>query len=265
MAITSLDTYISATKHLLVYTKTVSNTTVASAPFSMFDIAGSPGGGTLAVGNTTNGVIRTDATAGFPTVIDVGANTTPYISRVEFYNTVACRFRIYDCVWSAGAFNANTNGTVTLNTPPLVDRVVANNFAGLELWYECVTAVTGNQSIAITYRNQAGVDGKSTGTYASGVAPIVRRMFRIQLAAGDTGLMCVNTVVGTVSTAGTFNLHIMRPLWSGRVVAANFGENHDFLRTGMVKIFENSALFPVIWADSTAQGLPDIEIEVAHG
>jgi hypothetical protein len=41
-------------------------------------------------------------------------------------------------------------------------------------------------------------------------------MWQLPLQAGDTGVQGVTGVVGTVATAGTFNILVLRPLWSGR-------------------------------------------------
>ena len=44
-------------KQTIIFNKTASRTSVASIPFSVFDLAGNPGAGTLAVGNTANGIV----------------------------------------------------------------------------------------------------------------------------------------------------------------------------------------------------------------
>jgi hypothetical protein len=58
---------------------------------------------------------------------------------------------------------------------------------------------------------------------------------------------------------------IVRPLWFGRVISANGGDVHDLLKTGFPQIFDNSALYILLYADSTAVGLPDITMQVAVG
>jgi hypothetical protein len=139
------------------------------------------------------------------------------------------------------------------------------DFTNTEIWIEAVTAFTGNQSIAITYTNQAGTTGRTTGTIATGVAPIVGRMLQLPLAAGDTGVQKIESVVSTVSTAGTFNVLVLRRLWAGRVIVANWGDTHDFLKTGMPIVFADSALMPIVQPDSTATGLFELVAEVING
>lgn len=68
-----------------------------------------------------------------------------------------------------------------------------------------------------------------------------------------------------IASVGTFNINVLRPLWQARVPIANFADIHDFLKTGMVRIYESSALYLLVQPDSTATGLPYLNIEVAVG
>jgi hypothetical protein len=58
---------------------------------------------------------------------------------------------------------------------------------------------------------------------------------------------------------------ILRPLWFGRVISANGGDVHDLLKTGFPRIYEDSALYMALYADSTAVGLPDVSMQIAMG
>lgn len=66
MAITTLDGYIGSAKQTITWMKTGTRTLIGAGAYTTFDLAGSPGAGTLAIGNTANGVVPTDATAGYP-------------------------------------------------------------------------------------------------------------------------------------------------------------------------------------------------------
>lgn len=264
MAITTIDGLIGALEQTLIFNKTASRTSIASIPFSVFDLAGSPGAGTLAVGNTANGIVPTDAIAGTPTINAFSGANSGYISRVCFGSTVACRMMLYDRLFSAGAYAFNANTTLA-SQPSFSARVPDLDYKGLELWIEAVTAFTGSQSIAVTYTNQDGTTGRTTGTIATGVAPTIGRMLRLNLQAGDTGIKKIESVVSSVSTVGTFNVHVMRKLWRGRVKFANDGDIHDFTKTGLPHIFDTSSLFYIVQADSTATGLPTIDIDIVNG
>lgn len=261
MAITSLDQLIAAPSQRVSYLKTANRTTVAGIPFSLFDLSGNPSGGALAVGNTTSGIVPTDAIAGYPAINSFGG-ATGYITNVNFGASVACRLTLMDCLFSAGAFPFNANVTLT-GQPSYLSR--CPNLNNTELWLEAVTAFTGNQSIAITYTNQDGVAGRTTGTIGTGVAPTVGRMFQMPLQAGDSGIESIQSIVSSVSTVGTFNVHVMRRLWEGRVRINNDGDSHDFLKTGMPEIFDNSALRLIIRTDSTSSGVPEVQLVINAG
>jgi hypothetical protein len=261
MAVTTLDGLIAATKRRVVLQKTGSQTTVASIPFSNFDAAGNPGAGTLAVGNTANGIVPTDAVAGYPAIATPAASL--YLSRIMARSSVACWVDLYDCLFSAGAYAFNAD--VTLATQPdFSGRVPNADYDGLELWLEAVTAHTGNQTIQINYLDQDGNAG-DTGAIATAVAPIIRRMYAVPLASGDSGIQRLVRVRSSVSTVGTFNVHIMRWLWGCRINAANQGAMDNLLRTGLPLIYGTSALRLVVTADSTASGLPSLRMETADG
>jgi hypothetical protein len=262
MAILTLDDYISSKKQLQVFFKSATTTTVAAAPFSVFDLAGQPGAGTLAAGNTTSGIVPTSSTTGYPTINTFDSGATGYLSRVEFSSTVACRLTLYDRLFVAGAFAFNANTTLS-SQPSFASRVPNSNYNGLELWIETVTAFTGTPSFQIGYLNQNG-SSKNTGVVSAGSALTLRRCFQMPLASGDTGIQRIDSVACTVATAGTFNVMILRPLWTGRVVIANSGDIHDLLRTGLIQVFQDSALYLLVTADSTSSGLPYIHFEIAN-
>lgn len=126
-----------------------------------------------------------------------------------------------------------------------------------------MTASTGVQGVNISYINQSGV-AKTTGVVAT-VAGTVGRLVQIPLASGDTGVQGITGVVGSTATAGTFNILVMRPLWTGRCRTANDGDVHGLDKTGMPVIYSDSALYVAVAADSTARGIPELYIEVANG
>ncbi|MDP4299940.1 hypothetical protein [Leptothrix discophora] len=263
MAITTLDQYIGASKQSVQYVKTASRTTIAAAWFSLFELAGSPGAGTLAGTSTTTGVVPTDTTAGFPLLnFTTGSG---YISSVDFSGSVAARIRVYDCLWKGGAyaFNASTTGQTPTSYSTRVPG--GTDYTGTQIWVETVTAFTGNQTFNVTYTNQDGTTGKTTGAVGIGAAPTLGRMWQLPLAAGDVGVQGVTGVVGATGTAGTANILVLRPLWTGRVRIANDGDIHGLDKTGMNEIFPTSALFVAIAPDGTSSGIPELSIEVANG
>lgn len=262
MAIATLDQYIAAIKQCCPWVKTGAATTVAQIPFTVFDLAGEPGAGVLAIGNTANGVVPTDAVAGYP-VINAFVGDKGYFTGLEFNNTVACRIMLFDRIFAAGAYAYNANVVLTLQ-PSYSSRVPGGtDYAGLQLFIEHVTAFTGQPSIQINYLDQNGNAG-DTGVYATPAGLTIRRAVPIPLASGDYGIQRIDQVRCTVSTAGTFNVMVLRPLITVRVPLAGFGDVYDLLRTGMVQVFADSALYVLIAADSTSSGVPYLNIEIAN-
>ena len=265
MAITTLDQYLAAPSQRVGIIKTASVTSVALMSTQVLQSAGNPGAGALAGTNTANGVVPDDTTTGFPSINAFAGGATGYISNITFGSTVPCRITLFDCLWKGGAYPFNA--AVTLSAQPSYSsRVIGGtDFTNTEVWLEAVTAFTGNQSVAVTYTNQAGTTGRTTGTIATGVAPIIARMVQLPLQAGDTGVQKIESVTSTVSTVGTFNVLVLRRLWSGRVIVANSGDVHDFLKTGMPQIFATSALMPIVQPDSTATGIFEVVAEIING
>jgi hypothetical protein len=263
MAITTFDGYIASAKQSVSWLKTTSRTSVAAQWFSVFDVAGNPGAGTLAGTSTTAGVVPTDATAGCPIIDAFGGSATGYVMHIDYGNTVASRIKLFDMVFKAGAYAFNASTALTAQ-PSYSTRMPGGSYNDTQIWLEQVTAGTGVQNVNVTYTNQAGTGSRSTGTVAT-AANIVGRMWQLPLQAGDTGVQKIDNVVGSVATVGTFNILVLRPLWSGRVRINNDGDVHDLTKTGMPQIFADSALTCLINADSTATGIPELEITIANG
>ena len=264
MAIIGLDGWIAAPKQRVVFKKTAAVTSVALIWSSVFAAAGNPGAGTLAIGNTANGLVPTDATAGYPIINAFGGSSTGYLGRAAFSNSVLSRIRLYDRVFAAGAYAFNAATTLT-SQPSYAGRMPGSLYNGTEIWIETVTAFTLNLSVAVTYTNQDGTTGRTTGTVATGAALIVGRCLQLPLQAGDSGVQKIESVTGTVASAGTFNVMVLRPLDSERIAVANEQKTHDFLATGMPQVYADSALYSLVNADSTSTGLPDCEFDVVNG
>jgi len=267
MAITTLDGLIAAARQQIVYQKTASITTAAlpNNTGTVWHLAGDPGLGTLAVGNTANGLVPTDATAGFPLINAFGGSATGYLAMVEASCSVAATLVLYDRLFHCGAYAFNA-ATTLATIPSYSGRVPGGtDFTGTELWAEQVTAGTLVQNVNVGYTNQAGTAGKVTGAIAAPAAMIVGRMFPLPLAAGDSGVSVVNSVTGTVASAGTFNVVVMRRLATVRIPLANFAVKYGFAETGLPQVFDTSALCLAVQPDSTSTGLPYMRLIIANG
>jgi hypothetical protein len=263
MAITSIDSYLAATKTKVNYMKTTAVTAVAGGFTSMLAVAGSPSALSLVIGNTTTGIVPVAGGTGFPALPTSFANTG-YISTMGI-SMVQGLLRVFDRLFHAGAFAFNASA-VTLSTQPSFSaRLPGGSYVGTELWFEAATAFTGIPTVTVTYTNQAGTTGRTTGAVNLAVAPILARCYRIPLAAGDTGIQTIESVTCTVATVGTFNLWIGRPLFSYCSSVALANDLADLTKTGLPQIFATTALFPLICPASTSSGSPVLDFEVCDG
>ena len=262
----TLDQWIGGTKEIKSYSRTTTRTSVANVWFTVHDLAGHPGAATLAVGNTANGLVPVSGPAGAQTngypLLNFSSNVTGYLTNVDFGSTVACRLSIYDRLFNCGAYTFNA-ATTLASQPSYAGRVPGGtDFTGLQLWAEAVTAGTLVQNVTVTYTDQSGNTGHTTGAVSAGAALTVGKLWQLPLAAGDSGLQKIESVTGTVASAGTFNVFVARPLWSGRVTIANGGDCHGLDRVGMPQIWNTSCLALMVNADSTSTGNPDIILEI---
>jgi hypothetical protein len=261
MTIATLDQYIAAVKEVETWIKSASITTVAAAPFTVFDQVGQPGAGALNVGNTANGLVPTGVTAGYPLINSFGG-ADGYFSGLDFSSSVACRLMLFDRLFVCGAYAYNADVTLA-SQPSFAGRVPGANYNGLQIWIEHVTAFTGTPTFNIDYLDQGGAAGNVTFSEIP-ASLLIRRALQLPLAAGDSGVSGLVRIRCTVASAGTFNVMILRPLWAGRIPVVGGGDIHDFLRTGLPQIYDTSALFVLIQPDSTASGYPGMQIEIAH-
>lgn len=265
MAITTQDGLVAAMAggQTVLFNK-ASMTSVIAIWFSVFAQAGNPGAGVMAGTSTAAGVVPTDLTAGCPPINAFTGANTGYLTSIDFGSTVACRVRLSDMLFKAGAYAFNAAVTLAAQ-PSYASRIPGADYKGTEIWIEAVTAFTGLQSIAVTYTNQDGVTGRTTGTIATGVAPIVGRMLQLPLMAGDTGVQKIDSVTSTVATAGTFNVLVLRPLWMGRVRSINDGDTQGPDKTDLPIIFTDSALMVQVASDTAATGVFDVNLGISNG
>jgi hypothetical protein len=279
MSITTLDGYIASAKQKIPLCKTASLTSVGLGYFSYLALAGNPAAGSLTIGQTSNGVVPTDATTGYPVINAFGGSATGYLTGVEFSHSVAARMMIYDRLFNCGSY-AYTAGTTTLSSQPAISGRCPDypgsgtTFGnGNEIWVEVNAAfATGTAwTIQVTYTNHSGTTGRTSIVTPSLAAAALTagRMYPIALQAGDCGVQKIESVIvvngGTAMTAGSINVLILRRLWQGRVWVANNGDTHALDKTGMPVIYADSAIALAICPDSTTGGLPDCLIEVCNG
>jgi hypothetical protein len=259
MAITTLDGIVGGfVEQIFPFTKS-SITTVAGGYFSLWAAAGQPGLGSLSIGNTTTGLIPTDATDGaFPFT----NSTNSYLARAAAGSSSVGTLIIYDRLWHAGSFTSS-NGTINATDSTPIDR--DSTGAGAEIWVEIATALSAvATTITLTYTNQAGT-GSRTATCVVPASAIINRMFPFTMAAGDTGIRSIENVAGSAAPTGTLNLVILRRLACIPMsVAAVFGAQ-NFAGTGFPRIYDNACIAMMMNSNTTTSGTLMGSFKIAQG
>lgn len=267
MAITTADGWFGAAKQKILWLKTVSSTVIGGQTFSLWANAGNPGSGTLAVGNTTTGVLFDDTTAGAPLLTPFGVGATGYLAAGRFRNSVASSLLLYDRLWGAGAVSITSATTTNFSSQPSITGRLpgGTDYGNLEILIEVVVNATGSGTVSIGYTNQAGTSGRTTATTSVGAAN-QPRVIQVPLQAGDKGVQQINSVtVNAAGTAGTFNVILARRLGVFDIRVANACDAQAWDMTGGPQVFETSCLWGVISADSTASGLPSLDLDIING
>jgi hypothetical protein len=270
MAMTGFDGFLSAgqSNQQFSYKKTTSRTTVANEWFSLWDVAGDPGAGTLAASGGVAGQLYTASTAGAKSLTTFGGGNTGYLGPMTFGSNVTGRHMLVDRIWGVNVgFTAAT--TTISGAASYSGRVINSDYSSTSLWIEITTAfVAGNNWTAtITYTNGAGTGSRSTSySIANVTAATIGRMQQIPLQAGDTGIQSIQSVVVTngvtAMTAGALNVLVLRYLWTDRIIATNWGMLAGLDKIGAVVIPQTACLQMIVSEDGTTSGLPEMYLSV---
>lgn len=271
MAITTEDGLIAAlaTAQKINYQK-ASITSVASTFSSLWDASGLPGAGSLTIGNTTTGVVPTDATSGAPTINAFTGANKGYILGAHFSGNTVGQLYYYDRLFHVGSVVVTSTGTTTLSSQPSISsRVPGADYNGIEMWLEVNAAVSATAvTVSVTYTNQAGTAGQ-TATLDSNLSGLAtRRLLPFRLASGDFGVQKVESIIvgGSAASTGSINIVLARKLCVGSITAANIPDNiQDPFSTKMTEIFTDSCLWGVVFASTTSTGFIESGLTIGNG
>src|SRR4051812_4222366 len=270
MAFTSFDSLSLALPGQRVLYQKISIAAVALTPTSMWAATGNPGGGLLAIGNTTSGVIPTSATVGALSFVNAPGGKKTYLAKLNTYNTsqIFSSFLFYDRLWHAGSFSLTTLQTFTLSAQPALTRPDANG-EDAEIWLEVNTAPGAvATTVEVTYTNSTGATAHTTGPSIPLTSFLTGRMVQMPLQAGDTGVRKVESVIigGTVNTAGDVNVIILRKFAEAMPLPATpFPFSFDALALGLPEIQPNACIAGIVIPNSTASGGPTFTASIVTG
>jgi hypothetical protein len=267
MPITTADQYFAAARRRVGWKKTAARTTVAAQMFSLLDIAGQPGAGSLDPGNIANGRVPTDAIAGFPTIPQFGGGVG-YLNGATFRNSVPGGCILYDRLFDVGRIPLTALATTTLAAQPSFTSRLPNgdDYGDCELLLEVNTTVSATATtVAVNYNNHADVGESTTALNVSGLT--VGRVEMLTLAANAKFPKRINsvTVGGTVASAGFVNVILARKIAEFDIAVANRLDPQGWDFTGGPQMFEDMALWPVVIPDGTSSGLPRLSCQLIYG
>lgn len=274
MAITTMDGLAAAVaaSQDIVLQKASALTSVAAFWYSLFAEPGNPAAGTLTVGNTANGLVPTDATAGAsPVNAFTGANTG-YLAAVRAAATATQTLALYDRVFHAGSYGLAATGTTSLASQPSFSGRVQNgtDFGGCEIWLEINTAIAASAvTIQVGYQDgtAAGGAAQTTTVTASLASYPTKRMIPLGMANG-TGVQRINSIIvgGTAAATGTVNIVVVRRLATIPIMVANLASaNQDFFALGGEVVFADSCLCLMSLATGSSLGTIVGDCQIING
>lgn len=226
-------------------------TTTAGHFFSLYGAGNEPEAAAVPV--TGGGDIPTADTTGS---LHFTVGEQSYLMQVAVTAGQPGKLVIYDRLWQ----NSGLSGTVAVDTAiptmtPLTRPDI--NGANTELWAEIYTQIGSTAAVlTVKYTNSAGTPNKSATFSKASSNNIVKRMFPLQLASGDTGVQAVTSYSWSISTgtAGNFGLVILRRIAEIPLSVSNGGYLLDFAGLGMPQIPDDAALAMMVLCSTTTLG-----------
>jgi hypothetical protein len=207
--------------------------------FTTWLSAGIPGAG-AAAGNLTAGMVPTSATAGAWPIMPFSGDG--YIIGAHLTDDIGGMFIVADRVFACGAYTANASQVLT-GQPSYAARIPRGDYSGTQIWIENFGGVGGTPSITVTYTDQDGNTGHSTGAWPTNNVGLTASV--IPLAPGDTGVQKIESVAMTGVGAGNWQIVVLRPL----MVLASWPNKLHYSVTsiplealGMPQVFSDSCL-----------------------
>jgi hypothetical protein len=274
MAITTMDGLAAAVaaSQDMVLQKASALTSVAAFWYSLFAEAGNPAAGTLTIGNTANGVVPTDNTAGAAIINPFTGANTGYLAAIRASATATQTLVLYDRIFHSGSYATTPTGTTTLSSQPSFSGRVQDgtDFGGCEIWLEINTAIAASAvTIQVGYQDgtAAGGAAQTTTVTASLSGYPTKRMIQLGMANGS-GVQRINSFIvgGTAAATGSINVVVVRKIATMPIMVANLGAaTQDFFALGGQLVFADSCLCLMSLATGTALGTIVGDCQIING
>jgi hypothetical protein len=269
MAITTTSGFYNAlTQKMRIKKNGLTATGTNLRPQSLWSANGVPGAGTLAVGNTTTGVLFDDTYTGAPIITDFVSGNTGYIKSGNMGQASTGSLWLYDRIWGVGAISLTSLATTTFSSQPSYSgRLPTGANYAVDVFIEMVTTASATATtVDVTYTNENGINSRSFNQNNVSGFPNYR-LTPLSLQNGDKGVQSIDsvTVGGTVATTGSFNIIVARRLaeFHSEVETLSDRQNWDLL--GMPQVFDTSCLWLVPFCAVDNSGPYVLNLEIING
>lgn len=279
MAIGNMDQLISAmgnNSSRIIIDKTSLANAAAGQYFSKWRSLGYPGQGAI----PTTAVVTSNATVGCIGFTQQTSPATSYFGHFEaIAATAGMTVEIHDRLMHMGGLVGNVITAQTVNVDIDTNLATSNlnarkgdaNYSDIQWWLEWYTdtgATASNATVNVTYN-----DATSGNLSVVAVGGTVRagRMIPLNslIPSADSGkyIRDVNTVTLSASTGTAGNFGVTATRYRGGVFTpvANARFTATWAELGLTEIHNNSCLFPVVIANTTATGALRGTGKIIHG
>ena len=272
MAIITLDGLLAGLKPATAFTKAAFTGEAAGQFHSLFAVAGRPAAGAFATPGLNGATVDVASGIGGMLPFDNPASGNAYLARLSVaLGAGVVGLTLYDLLWYNTGIGITTTTAQSITSPtwPARDRNGATLGDGLEAWLY-VSATAGNSgtiaNTSISYTNQAGTSGRSSGTaYIVPITPVAGTVIPFGLQGSDTGIRSIQSItLGTSYISGTVHLLVVRRLASV-FGAAGGGVTADAFAVGMPQVFPSSAVYLAAHVSATAAGAVSGDLNFSHG
>ena len=233
------------------YQKTFSAPKAAGSFQSGWLATGFPGAGSAAPAYTAGaGYICDKTTAGAIPFTDAAVKA--WIARMGMSCSQVGTLIIADRLWSCSGMGFAA-GTYAVTTPGNLPARITDNGVDCELWIEqFVAAGAASGTLTANYLN-ANTGAAKSGVIAAVVsAPVIGQMQPVPLAAGDTGIRQLTSIVTSATwTSGSFGATSLKRIIGIPITLAGAGQNYDWAQLGLPSIPNAACLMALFLANGT--------------
>lgn len=243
---------LAASKTHFQFNKLLSAPKAIGTFHSAWMATGFPGPGVASpVYTAGSGYTASAATTGALNLGYVNASVQNWLPRLSGSASLALTLIIADRLWSCSGMGFAAS-TYTVTTPGSLPARITDSGVGCELWVEqFATAGAASGTLTANYLNTASAS-KSGVIAAVQSAPLIGQMQQVPLAAGDSGISQLTSVVNNATwTSGSWGMTILKRLAEIPIVAPGIGANMDWAALGLPKLVNDMCFMAFIVATST--------------